>query len=578
MQAPTVANEFFQLVLKSKLLSEAQLQQAVEMFDLDESRSARSIARRLVRERVLAPFQAERLLEGRYRGFVIDGYRVREVLGVGGMGCVYIAEDREHNRKVALKVLASQHNTDSGMLARMKLEARAGMEIDHPNVIRTYKIDSTGAVNYMVMELLRGISLHEYVALNGPMKWGMASDIFCQIAEGLQAAHNRQIIHRDIKPANILVAADGEAKLLDFGLAKLADGEGDEFSLAMIFGHDCLGTPDYIAPEQAEDSNNIDQTADIYSLGCTFYVALTGRVPFPQKKNSEKLAGHREGRYRPISDIRRDVPDGLIAIVEKMMARQPQDRFQTARELAAALKPFCKRRDVEFDFRELVTLRAKQARDRDRAQAQGQRRRSSTNSSITSTASWLNNSSQHLQSELDTMAGEDTPAIRQPDTRTRRTPSQTAGSRPAPAAAAPRAAVSRSVNVPRGWSLQLVKSGRTLPLARVKTRIGTSDECEIRMHGTIADNRQCTVEYENGRWVMRQESRKVPTFVNGRSESFKELGHGSVISFSDGNSLKLVSKDELDRAAERRNKLKAVGVIGGSLLVAAAAVWWLLFR
>ncbi|MCR9200244.1 MAG: protein kinase [Planctomycetaceae bacterium] len=574
MQAPTVANEFFQLVLKSKLLSEAQLQQAVEKFDLDDAKSAKSIARKLVRERVLTPFQAERLLEGRYRGFVIDGYRVREVLGVGGMGCVYIAEDRPNNRKVALKVLASQHNTDSGMLARMKLEARAGMIIDHPNVIRTFKIDSTGAVNYMVMELLRGISLHEYVALNGPMKWGMAADIFRQIAEGLQAAHNKRIIHRDIKPANILVGADGEAKLLDFGLAKLADGAGDEFSLAMIFGHDCLGTPDYIAPEQAADSNEIDQTADIYSLGCTFYVALTGRVPFPQKKNSEKLAGHREGKYRPISDVRRDVPDELIAIVEKMMARRPADRYQTARELAEALKPYCRRRDVEFDFRELVTLRAKQARERDRAQEKGQRRRTSTNSSITSTASWLNNSSQHLQSELDTMAGEDTPAIRQPDTRSRRTPSQGV-----PAAASPpRASVTRSVNVPRGWSLQLVKSGRTMTLNRVKTRIGTAGECEVRMHGTVADSRQCTVEYENGRWVMRQESRKVPTFVNGKSESFRELVHGSVISFSDGNSLKLISKDELEKAEARQAKLKAAGVIGGAIVAAAVALWWLMFR
>lgn len=573
MQAPTVANEFFQLVLKSKLLSESQLNQAVEMFDLDESMSARSIARKLVRQRVLTPFQAERLLEGRYRGFVIDDYRVREVLGVGGMGCVYIAEDREHNRKVALKVLASQHNTDSGMLARMKLEARAGMVIDHPNVIRTYKIDSTGAVNYMVMELLRGISLHEYVALNGPMKWGMASDIFRQIANGLEAAHQKNIIHRDIKPANILVAADGEAKLLDFGLAKLADGEGDEFSLAMIFGHDCLGTPDYIAPEQAADSNNIDLTADIYSLGCTFYVALTGRVPFPQKKNSEKLAGHREGRYRPVSDIRRDVPDGLIAIVEKMMAIDPKERFASAKELAAALKPFCKRREVEFDFRELVTLRAKQARDRDRAQAAGKRRRTSTNSSITSASGWLNNSSQHLQSELDTMAGEDTPAIRQPDTRPRRRPAS-----PPVAASPPRSTVSRSVNVPRGWSLQLVKSGRTMPLSRVKTRIGTADECEIRMHGTVADSRQCNVEFENGRWVMRQESRKVPTFINGKSESFKELAHGSVISFSDGNSLKLVSKEELERTEERKTKIKSIAFLSGCVLAAAAITWWLLFR
>lgn len=157
MEAPTAANEFFELLQKSELLTAGQVRKAIEQFDVNDEMPPEAIARLLVRNRVLTPFQAERLLEGRYRGFVIDGYRVREVLGVGGMGCVYIAEDRDANRKVALKVMASHHALDPGMLARMKLEARAGMEIQHPNVIETYRIDSTGAVNYMVLELMRGI-------------------------------------------------------------------------------------------------------------------------------------------------------------------------------------------------------------------------------------------------------------------------------------------------------------------------------------------------------------------------------------------------------------------------------------
>lgn len=566
MQAPTVANEFFQLILNSKLLSENQLNQAMEMFSLNDTMPPEDIARKMVKHRALTPFQAERLLEGRYRGFVIDSYRVREVLGVGGMGCVYIAEDRKNNRKVALKVLSSQHNTDPGMLARMKLEAMAGMVIDHPNVIQTYEIESTGAVNYMVMELLRGISLHEFVALQGPMKWGMACDIFRQIARGLQAAHDHNIIHRDIKPANILVAANGGAKLLDFGLAKVADGEGDEFSLAMIFGHDCLGTPDYIPPEQAKDSSNVDETADIYSLGCTFYVALTSRVPFPQKKNSEKIAAHKNKIARPIGEIRRDVPNEIVAIIEKMMAKSPRDRYQTASEVAAALKPYCKRRPVEFDFRELVTLRAKQARDRDKAVPQGRKKRASTNSSITSTAGWLNNPSHHLQSELDTLAGEDTPAIRQPAGSPSRSSSSI--SRPLPS----RPTVGRSTNVPKGWSIQTMQSKRSMPLTRVKTRIGTSAECEIRLTGSVAEGRQCYIEFDGKDWKLHQESRKTPTFVNGRNETHKTLKHGSVITFSDGTGLRLVSRQEQESEKKRRKTLLfllGLGIAAGVIAVAA---------
>lgn len=536
MQAPTVANEFFQLLVKSKLLSEEQLRQAIEALSLDESMPPKTVARTMINNRMLTPFQAERLLEGRYRGFVIDGYRVREVLGIGGMGCVYIAEDHENNRKVALKVLASHHNTDPGMLARLKLEAMAGMKIKHPNVIETYKVDSTGAVNYMVMELMRGISLHELVAIKGPMKWGSACDVFSQIANGLQAAHDNRIIHRDIKPANILIAADGLAKLLDFGLAKVEEGKRDEFSLAMIFGHDCLGTPDYIPPEQAKDSAAVDETADIYSLGCTFYVALTGRVPFPQKKNSEKITAHRTMKPRPIKEIRRDVPDDLIAIIEKMMAKLPADRFQSAAELVTALKPYCKRRPVEFDFRELVTLRARQARDREKTKSDSQRKRPSTNSSITSSAGWMGNSSHHLQADLDTLAAGDTPAIRQPAPGPSR--STQMNSRPA----ATRGVYSNNRNVPQGWSVRPLKPGRAIALVRVKNRVGTASECELPLKDSVADSRQCYIEFDGTNWVMHQESLKVPTLVDGKNETVKVLKHGSKLSFSDGSGFVLNSQ------------------------------------
>ncbi|MCA9084683.1 MAG: protein kinase [Planctomycetaceae bacterium] len=567
MQPPTVANEFFQLVVKSQLLSDLQMRKAIEKFELSDDLPPETVARRLVRNRILTPFQAERLLEGRYRGFVIDGYRIREVLGVGGMGCVYIAEDRDQNRKVALKVLSSQHALDAGMLTRMKLEALAGMEVKHPNVIETYRISSTGAVHYMVMELVRGISLHELVALSGAVKWPMACDMFMQVAEGLQAAHEKGIIHRDIKPANILIDETGTAKLLDFGLARLANKAGEEFSLSMIFGHDCLGTPDYIAPEQAVDSATVTAAADVYSLGCTFYVALTGRVPFPEKLNSAKIEAQKKKTAKPIRSINPSVPEEVAAIVEKMMRKDAAERFSSAEEVAEALKPYASRRPVKFDFRQLVTIRAKQARDKDAVIRKGSSK-AGPRSSITSASGWLNNSSHHLQAEIDTFASEDTPAIRQPAPPRPRRDSETSPVSSSPA----RVSVQSRGNVPRGWFIRLLKSKRQIDVSRVKTRIGTAEECEIRLADSVADARQCYIEYAGSRWQLHQESRSQPTFVNGHPEIYIDLRHRSKVTFADGTGFEFLNEEELVKERRLRRNLLLLLLSGFVVGMAALAV------
>lgn len=563
MQAPTVANEFLELLQKSELLSADQVRRISEQVDQQADVTPEVLARTLVQKRVLTPFQAERLLEGRYRGFVIDGYRVREVLGVGGMGCVYIAEDPEQDRKVALKVMSSQHALDAGMLARLKLEAAAGMKVQHPNVIETYRIDSTGAVHYMVMELMRGISLHELVALHGPVKWQMACDIFRQVAKGLHAAHKLGIIHRDIKPANVLIDSNGIAKLLDFGLAKLDGKAGEEFSLAMIFGHDCLGTPDYIAPEQAEDSNSVTPAADIYSLGCTLYVALTGRVPYPEKTNQLKIQAHKTRTPKPIGELRKDVPSEVIAIVEKMMARDPEQRYQSAAEVVQVLKPFARRRPVKFEFRQLVTLRAKQAREKEK-KLNKPRKTVSPRSSITSASGWINNPSHHFQAELDTFAGDDTPAVRQP-----------APPRSVPSAAAAtsgrRPSTQRKTNVPKGWSVRRLKSRQQFRVTRVKTRVGSASECEVRISGDAVDQRQCYIEYDGNKWTLHQESRTKPTYVNGKAAVHAELRHGAQITFSDGSGFEFLSEEAAARDRRIRRQLLmllGLGALAGLITVA----------
>ena len=567
-QNPVQASEFLDLLEASGLLSARQITKVITAFGLTSEERAEDVARRLVQELVLTPFQAERLLEGRYRGFLIDRYRVREVLGVGGMGCVFIAEDPHLRTKVALKVLANQHSTDAGMLARIKLEAWAGNRIQHPNVVRTLRLDSTGAVTFLVMELIRGITLHELVAHGGPVKPVMACDIFRQAALGLQAAHEKNIIHRDIKPANLLIDRTGHSWLLDFGLALVGDDSSAEFSLAMIFGHNCLGTPDYIAPEQSIDSNAVSASADIYGLGCTMYVALTGRVPFADEKSSRaKIEAQRTKTPVPISGINPHVPDAVASVVEKMMARAPGDRFASAAEVAEALEPLSERRKISFDFRKLITIRAKQARER---ALKENKRRSGTQSCITSTFSWVEHASRDIAAEIDTFTADETPAVRQQDRRQSRHSS--AAERPSEILPTP---PTRRSGVPEGWYLESLADGQQIPLTTVRTRIGAAAECQLRPVGTACDERQCTLEFDGTGWKLKQESRSCPTFVDGQLQSYADLRPGTRLTFPDGKGFLLGHRDMQDSRGRRHWPWMAAAVIILALGVVLAAQFFL---
>lgn len=187
MQAPATAGEFFQLLEKSGLLNSEQIRRVQHALEVSANEKAQTAATRLIQERILTPFQAERILEGRHRGLVIDHYRIRELLGFGGMGAVYIAESPEHPGKVAIKVLSSEHALDNGMLARLKLEAVAGMKLQHPGIIHTHCLANTGAVHYLVMDLVRGISLHEQVCctvrcrMPVPVTWACRPAKLCML-------------------------------------------------------------------------------------------------------------------------------------------------------------------------------------------------------------------------------------------------------------------------------------------------------------------------------------------------------------------------------------------------------------
>ncbi|MBW3539672.1 MAG: protein kinase [Planctomycetes bacterium] len=364
MSGPSLTGTFLDRLEDSRLLSPEQFAEAMHALDLRRLESPEEIARELVKHKLLTRFQAERLLDGRARGFFIDRYTVLEMLGLGGMGRLYLALDTESGQKVALKVLTERLKTDAGMLARLKIEARAGRKLDHPNIVRTLRCDDTGAICFVAMEFVRGISLFELLVTRGRLPHEQACDVALQAAAGLEHAHSRGIIHRDVKPENLLIDREGHVKLLDFGLALVKDEADSEFSLAMIFGHDCLGTADYIPPEQSLDSQAVDARADIYSLGCTLYCLLTAKFPFPEKTGAAKLEAHRTKLPRPLKDRDPRLPDEVVAVVEKMMAKRPEDRYQSAAEVIAALEPLAQRKPVDFDFSGVLMQRIRQARTR----------------------------------------------------------------------------------------------------------------------------------------------------------------------------------------------------------------------
>jgi serine/threonine-protein kinase len=357
------ATSFLDNLERSRLLTEDQIDDALERLDLDDDNPAQDVARAFVANGFLTRLQASRLLEGRHRGFFIDHYRIDDILGSGGMGWVYIATDLQSGGKVALKMLCEQSTNDPGMLTRFKLEARAGKLLDHEAIVQTHSMGVTqglyGDIHYTVMEYFEGVGLDELVSMAGAIAWPQACHIVRYAAAGLHHAHAQGLVHRDIKPANVLVDRNCSAKVLDFGLSLSSNStKEDEFSLAMIFGQDCLGTADYIAPEQVVDSFSVDRRADIYSLGATFYFLLTGQVMFPQfQTRQEKITAQRRELPVPIRELKPSLPEDVAAIVMKMIEKDPDKRFATAKGVAVALEPYARPTTIQFNFRQILDRR-----------------------------------------------------------------------------------------------------------------------------------------------------------------------------------------------------------------------------
>jgi serine/threonine protein kinase/WD40 repeat protein len=271
-------------------------------------------------------------------------YRVLALVGQGGMGAVYRAEHRKMDRTVALKVINPALLRNPSTVSRFHQEVKAAAKLSHPNIVTAHDADQAGELHFLVMEFVEGTSLAEIAAQRGPLSVAEACGYAKQAALGLQHAHERGMVHRDIKPHNLMLTPDGVVKILDFGLARFAHaaeeagaGEAPAASSLTTAGA-VMGTADYIAPEQVADARAADTRADVYALGCTLFHLLAGRPPFPVGTNADKFKHHAETPL-PVPE---EWPAELKAVLRKLTAKKPAERYSTPTEVAAALEPLAR--------------------------------------------------------------------------------------------------------------------------------------------------------------------------------------------------------------------------------------------
>ncbi len=380
-------NSFVEGLVQSQLLGPEQCQ---ELNQLRETASnARELALELLRRGWLTVYQINQILQGKGSALTIGPFVLLERIGEGGMGQVFKARQKVLNRMVALKVIRKECLGNPKAVLRFQREIRAAGQLCHPHIVRAYDADQVNGTYYIAMELIDGVDLAKLVKNKGPLPVDQACEYIRQAALGLQHASERGLVHRDIKPANLLVtkavSSDrrrssghlvrpssgmiarceptlhypwGVVKILDMGLARCSDPLTGRAATHLTQFGTLMGTPEYIAPEQARDSHNIDVRADLYSLGCTLYFLLTGQPPFSRGSVTEKLLQHQFDEPEPAASVRRGqmqewkgptgppdtdpqalhIPAPVEAVLRRLMAKNPGDRYQTPIELADALQ------------------------------------------------------------------------------------------------------------------------------------------------------------------------------------------------------------------------------------------------
>ena len=331
---------FRKRLIASGLLSEEDLRSFLN--DLPAAKrpaDATSLAKLLIRSEKLTEYQAKQLMKGNTKSLVFGNYVVFDKIGEGGMGVVLKARHQRMDRIVAVKVLPEKALKSPDAVDRFYREVKAAARLSHTNVVTAFDADEHEGTHYFVMEYVEGQDLAHLGHQRGPLPVDEVVGYILQAARGLEYAHNQGIVHRDIKPANLLLDSSGTLKILDMGLARFEQGLEDDESAPLTRSGQVMGTCGYMAPEQAEDTHRADHRADIYSLGCSLYRLLTNQAMYTGDTMMQVLLAHRDQPIPSLREERPDVSESLDCVYQKMVAKRPEDRYQSMGEAISALEP-----------------------------------------------------------------------------------------------------------------------------------------------------------------------------------------------------------------------------------------------